>query len=155
MAARRAELDQHDPAAVQALLDADPDPDAHVKRLRVLAGHPHAESKEEVWRAFFVDRAVPASRETLELGAVFWRPQQAEMLAPFALRYLDELRTLTGGLLNQGVVIRGMYPLGSGNEEFLEAARKAAEDPAISAYGRNQLHAHNFVLGRILAARRL
>ncbi|WP_165821275.1 aminopeptidase N [Nocardioides gansuensis] len=153
MAARRAELDQHDPEAVQALLESDPDPDAHTKRLRVLAAHPHVESKEEVWKAFFVDYSVPASRETLELGAMFWRPQQAELLAPFALRYLDELRSLQGGLLNQGVVIRAMYPLGAGNAEFLARAQEAASDERISAYARNQLHANNFVLSRILEAR--
>jgi len=154
IAIRRSELEGHDPAEIDRLLAADPDPDAHVKKLKVLAASPDQAAKEEVWRAFFVDYSVPASRDTLELGATFWRPAQGDMLAPFAHRYLDELRTLKGGLLNQGVVIRAMFPQGVGDEAFLESSAAAAEDDAVSAYARNQLRSGNFVLGRILQARR-
>jgi aminopeptidase N len=154
MAIRRAELDGHDPAAIDRLLAADPDPDAGVKKLKVLAASPDEAAKEEVWKAFFVDYSVPASRDTLELGATFWRPAQGDLLRPFAHRYLDELRTLKGGLLNQGVVIRAMYPQGVGDAAYLEEAARAAEDSAVSAYARNQLRSSNFVLERVLAARR-
>lgn len=155
MAVRRAELGDYDEDAVRRLLESDPDPDAGMRRLAVLAARPDVEAKEEVWRAFFVDYAVPASRETLVLGSTFWRPGQAELLAPFAHRYLEELHTLKGGLLNQGLTIRAMYPLGAGDEEFLAAAEAAADDTSLMAYARNQLRSNSFVLGRILAARRL
>ena len=145
IATRRAELGDYDADAVQRLLDSDPDPDAHTRRLAVLAARPDLESKQEVWDAFFVDYSVPASRETLVLGATFWRPGQSELLAPFAMRYLEELRTLKGGLLNQGLVIRAMYPLGVGDETFLAAARMAADDESLSAYARNQLASNTFV----------
>jgi aminopeptidase N len=152
---RRSELGGYDEAAVTALLERDPDPDAGMRRLAVLAASPDVAHKEEVWRAFFVDYAVPASRETLVLGSTFWRPGQAELLAPFAHRYLEELHTLKGGLLNQGLTIRAMYPLGAGDETFLAAAEAAAEDERLMAYARNQLRSNSFVLGRILQARRL
>jgi aminopeptidase N len=155
IAVRRSELGDYDEARVKALLEADPDPDAGMRRLAVLAAHPTVEAKEEVWRAFFVDYAVPASRETLVLGSTFWRPGQAELLAPFTHRYLDELHTLKGGLLNQGLTIRAMYPLGAGDEAFLAAAERAADDESLMAYARNQLRSNSFVLGRILQARRL
>ena len=155
IAVRRAELGDYDEDAVARLLEADPDPDAGMRRLGVLAARPDREAKEEVWKAFFVDYAVPASRETLVLGSTFWRPGQAELLAPFALRYLDELHTLKGGLLNQGLTIRAMYPLGAGDETFLAAAEQAAEDTSLMAYARNQLRSNSFVLGRILQARQL
>ena len=103
MLVRRSELGDYDEDRVARLLESDPDPDAGMRRLAVLAASPDAEAKEEVWRAFFVDYAVPSSRETLVLGSTFWRPAQAELLAPFAHRYLDELHTLKGGLLNQGL----------------------------------------------------
>ena len=45
-----------------------PTPTPACARLAVLAARPDVEAKEEVWRAFFVDYAVPASRETLVLG---------------------------------------------------------------------------------------
>jgi aminopeptidase N len=152
-AVRRAELGQYDAAAVDALLASDPDPDAPMRHLAVLAASPDVETKEEVWRAFFVDYRVPASRETLVLGATFWRPGQADLLRPFAHRYLDELHDLKGGLLNQGLLIRAMFPLGAGDEEFLAAARAASADASLSAYARAQLKTNSFVLSRILTAR--
>ncbi len=155
MAVRRAELGQRDDDAVAALLERDPDPDAAVKRLKVLAASPDMESKEAVWRAFFTDYSVPASRDTLELGAFFWRPGQAEMLIPFAHRYLEELPRLKGGMLNQGVVVRAMFPNAVGDASFLEAAATACKDEAISQYARNQLRAQSFVLGQVHKARQL
>ena len=101
MATRRAELGQRDDDGLARLLDSDPDPDAPMKRLKVLAASPDTAAKEEVWTAFFVDYSVPASRDTLDLGRIFWRPEQSALLAPFAHRYLDELPTLQGGLINQ------------------------------------------------------
>jgi aminopeptidase N len=155
MAVRRSELGDYDEDVVRRLLEADPDPDAGMRRLGVLAARPDVAAKEEVWRAFFVDYAVPASRETLVLGSTFWRPGQAELLAPFAHRYLEELHTLKGGLLNQGLTIRAMYPLGAGDASFLEAAEVAADDTSLMAYARNQLRSNSFVLRRILEARQL
>ncbi|GAA2093891.1 aminopeptidase N [Nocardioides furvisabuli] len=155
MAVRRAELGDYDEDRVARLLEADPDPDAGMRRLAVLAARPDLEAKEEVWRAFFVDYAVPASRETLVLGSTFWRPGQADLLAPFTHRYLEELRTLKGGLLNQGLTIRAMYPLGAGDADFLAAAEAAADDTSLMAYARNQLRSNSFVLSRILQARQL
>ena len=155
IAVRRSELGDYDEDRVRALLEADPDPDAGMRRLAVVAARPDLEAKEEVWKAFFVDYAVPASRETLVLGSTFWRPGQAELLAPFTHRYLDELHTLKGGLLNQGLTIRAMYPLGAGDASFLAAAEAAADDTSLMAYARNQLRSNSFVLGRILQARQL
>lgn len=155
MLIRRAELGQRDDDAVDRLLERDADPDAGIKRLKVLAASPDQEAKEAVWRAFFVDYAVPASRDTLELGAIFWRPGQAELLAPYTHRYLEELPHLKGGMLNQGVVIRAMYPHAVGDASFLTAALAASEDEAISHYARNQLRAQSFVLGRLHQAREL
>ena len=155
MAIRHAELGQRDDDEVERMLQREADPDAGIKRLKVLAASPDEEAKEAVWRAFFVDYAVPASRDTLELGSIFWRPQQSELLAPYTHRYLEELTRLKGGLLNQGVVIRAMYPHAVGDASFLTAAIAAAEDEAISLYARNQLRAQSFVLGRLHQAREL
>jgi len=155
MATRRAELGGYDEAAVQRLLDEDPDPDAGVKRLKVLAAVAQEAAKEEVWQAVFVEHAVPAGRHTLDLGATFWRPGQAELLRPFTFRYLEELPRLTGGLLHTGVVVRAMFPYGTGDADFLERAQRAAEDEQLSVYARTQLRAGSFTLSRILAAREL
>jgi aminopeptidase N len=155
IATRRAELGDYDADAVQRLLESDPDPDVATRRLIVLAARPDVEAKQEVWDAFFTHYSVPASRETLVLGATFWRPTQSELLAPFAMRYLEELHTLKGGLLNQGLVIRAMYPRGVGDETFLAASKAASEDPSLSAYARNQLASDTFVQSQVLRARLL
>ena len=152
---RNAELGKRDDDAVARLLERDADPDAGVKRLKVLAASPDEEAKETVWRAFFVDYSVPASRDTLELGAIFWRPEQSELLAAYTHRYLKELPSLKGGMLNQGVVIRAMYPHAVGDASFLAAAVEAGEDESISLYARNQLRSQSFVLGRLHQAQEL
>jgi len=154
-ATRRAELSGYDDDEVKRLLELDDDPEAHVKQLRALAASPDEAAKEQVWRAMYVDHSVPAGRDTLDLGATFWRPTQAELLRPFTQRYLDELPRLTGGLLQQGLVIRAMFPYGAGDQAFLDRARALAEDESLSAYARNQLRAGSFTLSRILAARAL
>jgi aminopeptidase N len=155
MAIRRSELGQRDDDALDRLLADDPDPDAGIKRLKVLAAGPDEDAKEIVWRAFFVDYSVPAGRETLELGAIFWRPGQAELLAPYTHRYLEELTQLKGGMLNQGVVVRAMYPHAVGDASFLLAAEAATENGAISQYARNQVRAQSFVLAQLNRARAL
>ena len=155
MATRRSEVQGYDEDEVERLLAADRDPDARVKRVKVLAAAADESRKEEAWRALFVDHSVPAGSDTLEIGAIFWRPAQNELLRPYAHRYLDELYGMSGGLLHRGVVIRAMFPYGAGDEKFLERAREAAEDERLSAYTRNQLRAGSFTLSRILAARAL
>ena len=129
IAVRRAELGDYDADAVQRLLDSDPDPDAATRRLIVLAARPDLEAKEEVWDAFFVHYTVPASRETLVLGRDLLAPGQAELLAPFAIATSRSCTTLKGGLLNQGLAIRAMYPLGVGDESFLAAAEGRVRRP--------------------------
>jgi aminopeptidase N len=155
IAIRRSEVSGYDEGEVERLLAVDPDPDARVKRVKVLAAAEDEACKEEAWRALFVENSVPAGSDTLEIGATFWRPAQAELLRPYTHRYLDELYGMSGGLLQQGVVIRAMFPYGTGDEVFLQEARKAAEDERLSAYARTQLRAGSFTLSRILAARAL
>jgi len=155
MLARRAELDALDLDEVDRVLEADPDPDAGIRRLMVLAEAPSVEAKEEVWKAFFTDHTVPASRETLILGSMFWRPAQADLLEPFTYRYLEELGRLTGGLLNQGVVIRAMYPQGVGDEAYAVAAESAVSNDELSHYAQAQVKSATFVLRKILQARTL
>ena len=89
---RRAELAGYDDDAVKRLLARDPDPEAHVKRLRALAAAAGgARPRSRSGRRCSSRHSVPAGRDTLDLGATFWRPAQAELLRPYAQRYLEEL----------------------------------------------------------------
>ena len=77
---RLASLGRYDEAAVQALLERDPDPEAAVRAIAVRAARPHAEAKEEAWHRVFVDRAVPAGPPLNEVAGAFWRPVQHDLL---------------------------------------------------------------------------
>ena len=135
--ARRAALGEHDPAAVEALLQRDADPEAWVRALGVTAARPDAAAKEEVWAEVFEKRSVPASSPLVLLAGLFWRPLQAELLVPFAHRYLDVAVSLsTGGMLARGGLLRAMFPT-VGDQAFLDRARAIAgedgQDPTVRA----------------------
>jgi aminopeptidase N len=128
--ARRAELGDYDEAAVTALQDADPDPEAWVRALGVSAARPDERAKEDAWQAMMVDRRVPAGAPLIQLAGLFWRPTQADLLEPFTERYLDALPGLTsGGLLMAGSLIRALFPLAVADQEFLNRALKMANAP--------------------------
>ena len=99
--------------------------------------------------------ALLGSTGTNRVDAVRGSASLLDDLAARVYAALEELRTLKGGLLNQGLIIRAMYPLGVGDETFLAAAHVAADDESLSAYARNQLRSNSYVQARILEARRL
>src|SRR5438128_50176 len=79
----RAPLGDLDPAAVAALQQRDPDPDAASSALAVRASQDDAAAKEEVWQALMVDRTVPAGTARRTVSQRFWRPLQVDVLAPY------------------------------------------------------------------------
>ena len=121
--ARRSELGDLDDDAVRALEEADPDPEAWVRALGVRAAHPDAERKQEAWTALVDELRVPMGQPLIQVGQLFWRPGQADLLQPFAHRYLDVLPDLaTGGLLMAGAMIRLLFPYAVADQEFLARA---------------------------------
>ena len=66
------------------------------------------------------------------LGALiraFWQPQQADVLLPFADRFLDEIPALAGGgMLAVFGLMFGMFPQVA-DEAFLQRAGAMAADP--------------------------
>ncbi|MFN8191171.1 MAG: aminopeptidase N [Nocardioidaceae bacterium] len=150
---RRAELGDHDPAAVTALVERDPDPEAATRALTVRAALPDAEAKEEVWQAVFTDRAVHAGLAMRRLARCFWRPGQDELLLPYGERYLQQVTDLgSGGMLELGSIVAAMYPLVA-TEDFLARATVIAEDPATPPYVRAPLLKETDTLRRKLRAR--
>jgi aminopeptidase N len=126
---RRAERGREDPEQVQALLDRDPDPDAWVRTLQITAARPDAAAKDEVWAELFEKKSVPAGITTANMAAAFWRPDQTELLMPYAHRYLDEMtHVLDGGMLSRLSLVRAMLPV-IGDDEFVARAQELAEAP--------------------------
>ncbi|MFN8195173.1 MAG: aminopeptidase N [Nocardioidaceae bacterium] len=152
---RRAELGDHDPDAVRALVERDPDPEAADRALTVRAALPDAEAKEEAWNAMFRDRSVHAGTPQGRVADAFWRPGQDELLLPFAARYLDELRALGhGGMLELGSLAGAMQPR-TADDAYLARARDLADSPDTWPMIRTVLLSNVDTLTRQLRARSL
>jgi aminopeptidase N len=154
--ARRAELGDYDEAAVTALEKSDLDPEAWVRALGVRGARPDAAAKDEVWTALVVDKTVPMGSSLVQVGGLFWRPTQAELLKPWTDRYLDVLPTLaSGGLLAVGGLIRLLFPYAVADQEFHDRAVKLAEVPGTHPAIRQNLLMGADTVRRMLAARAL
>jgi aminopeptidase N len=150
---RRAALGDHDPAAVESLLERDPDPDAWVRGLSVTAARDDEDAKAEVWAHLFEKRSVPSGAPMVGVAQAFWRPTQSDVLVPWAHRYLDELERLpAGGLLAAAGLIQVTFP-SVGDQEFLDRGRAMAAEPGQDPTVRTTLLKGTDTLARMLRAR--
>ncbi|WP_134742358.1 aminopeptidase N [Nocardioides sp. 503] len=129
--ARRAALGSHDPAAVEALRERDPDPDVSARVLGVSAAQPDAAAKDRVWAELFERRSVPAGGAVIQVAGLFWQPGQSELLLPYAQRYLDEAERLSGGgMLDIMSLMRAMVP-SVADDDLLRRGRATADSPEV------------------------
>ncbi|MFL6135127.1 MAG: aminopeptidase N [Nocardioidaceae bacterium] len=149
---RLAELGRLDQEEADALEARDPDPDVEIRTLEVRAARPERKAKEAVWRAVFVDRAVPADR-IIDLAAAFWRPGQEDLLREYTRRYLETVTGLQGGMMLVAVLSRGFFPSAVGDAEFLAAAQKTADTEGLNPALRQALLERSDILRRMLRAR--
>ena len=150
---RRAALGDHDPAAVEALVERDPDPEAWVRALSVTAARDDEDAKAEVWKHLFEKRSVPAGQPMIIVAQAFWRPTQHDVLLPWAHRYLDELEQLPSvGLLAAAGLIQVTFP-SVGDQAFLDRGRAMAAEPGQDPTVRTTLLKGTDTLARMLRAR--
>jgi aminopeptidase N len=136
---QRAALGDHDEAAVAALVEADPDPDAAVRAGVVRAARPTEQAKAEAWQLVAVERSVPSGPLLREMADAFWRPEQAELARPWCDAYLDLVTGLPpGAMLSVLGLIGSMFP-DIGDSAFLDRARTAAADPRTTPTVRSEL----------------
>ncbi|MFD1948623.1 aminopeptidase N [Nocardioides aestuarii] len=152
-AVRRSERGDLPDGTVEELLARDPDPDRSARAVAVTAARPDEAAKAEAWEELFVRRSVQAGHPTFAVARAFWRPGQAELCAPWADRYLEEMRAVRGGLLSMLSLVRGMFPLVA-DEGFADRARAAATEPGLDPTVRNQLLTGADTLSRMIRARR-
>ena len=128
---------------VAALQARDPDPDVWVRALSVRAAQPSAAAKDEVWDAVVVTPRVPLG-DVSEVAAAFWQPDQAELLRPFAERYLDVLPTLgDAGMIQSLAVGNRMFPVVGADRAFVERADELAaaiREPVVARILRERSH---------------
>ena len=150
---RKAELGAEVTEDIQRLLLADPDPDAWLRALTVRAATPSAAEKEHVWQKVAIENAVPIG-VVGSVMAAFWRPGHAELVAPYAERYLALLPALDrGGMIPAMVYTNRLFPLYAIEEEYVDAALAAAGDAA--AVVRKCLTERSDLVRRMLRARDL
>ncbi|HET8602802.1 MAG TPA: aminopeptidase N [Marmoricola sp.] len=152
--ARRAEVGEYDADEAAAAEARDPDPDAAVWALAVRAARPEVAAKEEAWQPLMVERAIARTEARRLLTRMFWRPAQADLLRPFADRYLEVMRGFDGGMLSGMSLIADMFPDVVGDEDFLVASAAVTENDAVMPLVRQGLMRGNDVLARQLRARR-
>jgi aminopeptidase N len=149
---RRASLGRYDEAAVEDLLDRDPDPDAQVRAWGVSAARPSEEAKAEAWERVWRHREVPAGMPLIQFAQSFWRPVQHELMVPWAHRYLDEVTHVSGGgLLALGSLVRHMRPT-TCDPAWLDHAQDLAEIDELPPVIRTALLNGADLLTRALAA---
>jgi aminopeptidase N len=150
---RFAALDQLDPAAVAALQDSDPNPDAWVRALAAESARPLASAKEAAWRAIMTDHSVPIG-SIAELASAFWQPGQPETVAPFAERYLDALPDLgSAGMISAMVRAQAMFPMFGVAREFVDRVVAATQTAGFSPVVRGRVLDRADQLERMLRAR--
>ncbi|MEV0738733.1 aminopeptidase N [Streptomyces sp. NPDC050549] len=125
---RDAELGGDVTSESEVLLARDPDPDAWIRALTVRAALPDPATKAEVWQRLVVDRGVPVNSVGL-VAAAFWRPDQDELLAPYAERYLEAIPTLhQGGMIHAIGYTHRLFPLHAIDPAYIERAREASRE---------------------------
>jgi aminopeptidase N len=153
VATRRAVMGRYDEAAVEALLERDPDPEALFNALAVRTARPLPEAKEEAWQALYVERSVPADQCMVAVVTAFWWPEQRDLLLPYTWRYLEDMPKLASeSLLNSWGQVRGMYP-DVGDEAFVDAAMSLARAEGTDPTARATLLNGTDTLVRKLRAR--
>ena len=128
---RSAALGRLDAAEVVALEKQDPDPDAWIKALTARAAQPDPAAKQEAWNALASGTAVPLG-STYVVAEAFWQSAQAEVLAPYGDRYLEELATLGGGgMIPAMAASSGLFPRVGVDEAYLDRLGEAAAAPEV------------------------
>jgi aminopeptidase N len=154
MLVRLAEIDTVDPAEVERLADADPDPDSWLRALAVNSARPDPESKRAAWAAMVEDHTVPMGALS-SIGAAFWRRSQGEILAPYADRYLELLPTLhLRGMIPAITLSNMLYPHAGVDAAFAERAVAAARADGVSPAVRRTVIELTDRLNRMLRTRR-
>jgi aminopeptidase N len=129
---RLAELGEYDEDEVAALDRRDPNPEAWARALAVSAARPDADAKEDVWVRIVEKHEVPMEALN-EVSTAFWRPGQADLLRPYAQRYLAAIPTMhTEGMMAAMATAATMYPRYAVDPDFADAVIETAGASGVS-----------------------
>ncbi len=150
---RFAALGRLDRAEIDAIRDRDPDPDSWVRALAVESAQPTTSAKEAAWQAVIDQRKVPIG-SLAELSSAFWQPSQADLLAPYADRYLAALPGLgSAGMIVAMSTAFAMFPLDGVGADFIDEVVSIAASPDVSPVVERRVLERADQLSRMLRAR--
>jgi len=150
---RRAALGLPVDDEVAALLGDDPDPDRAVSALLVRAASLDPAAKQEVWDAVRGLAGVPLGR-LRDVQQAFWQPSQAELLAPYAERFVALLPSLgTGGMISSMATVGALFPVVGADAALLDRLQRAAAAPGLDPVVAQTVVVRSDELRRMLAAR--
>jgi aminopeptidase N len=132
MLIRLAERGEYNEDEVAELDRRDPNPDAWARAVAVGAARPDADAKEEVWVRIVEKHDLPM--ESLnEVTTAFWRPGQADLLRPYAQRYLEAIPTMhVEGMMAAMATAGSMYPRYGIRGAFVDAVTESATRDGVS-----------------------
>ena len=150
---RRAALGLPVDAEVAALRAEDPDPDSAVSALLVRAASADPAAKQEAWDAVAGLTGVPLGK-LHDVQQAFWQPSQADLLAPYAERFVELLPQLgSGGMISTMATVGALFPVVGAGEDVLERLREAAAAPGVDPVVARGVAVRSDELRRMLAAR--
>ena len=150
---RRASLGLPVDDEVAALQAEDPDPEAAVSALLVRAATPDPAAKQHVWDVVVGGTAVPLGR-LREVQVAFWQPSQADLLAPFAERFVDLVPTLGNGhMISSMATVAALFPVVGADAVLLDRLAVAAAEPGVDPVVARGVAVRSDELRRMLAAR--
>ncbi len=138
--------------AVEALEAADPDPDTAARAVVVRAARPTDDAKRDAWEAAR-GTSVPLS-SMRALREAFWQSSQADLLAPYAERYLNALPGLGGsGMIPTMAVAATLFPMFGVDAGYVDRLERAAAGADVDPVARQIVVERSDELRRMLAAR--
>jgi aminopeptidase N len=150
---RLASLGRVDPAEVEALTAADPDPDAWVRAMTVRTAQPDPAAKAAAWDALLAGDRVPLGSAG-DVARALWQRTQAEVLSPFVERYVSALGEMgSGGMIPAMVASAALFPTVGVDAARLSAIEEAAAAPDVNPIVRRTVVERGDELRRMLAAR--
>jgi aminopeptidase N len=150
---RLAALGRIDQAAIAELTERDPDPDAWVRAMAVKAAQPESDAKQATWDAVMVKHSVPIGSLRI-VARAFWQTAQADVLAPFADRYLKALPELSRlGMIPAMSASAAMFPYVGTGAAFADQVEAVARSSDVSPVVTGRVLESADQLRRMVAAR--
>ena len=138
---------------VAALQAEDPDPESGVSALLVRASLPDPAAKQHAWDVVVGGTTVPLGR-LREVQAAFWQPAQADLLVPYAERFVGLLPALGGGhMISSMATVAALFPVVGADGALLDRLGVAAAAPDVDPVVARGVAVRSDELRRMLAAR--